>query len=70
MFLSRVSFRRQGEKGIFSFQGFIQETVYNKQMFFVLGHCFHQLIGQRFSREHFGSFLAGTRILEKRRVFL
>jgi hypothetical protein len=36
----------------------------------VLGYCFHQLTGQRFSRENLSSFLAGTRRWEKRRVFL
>jgi hypothetical protein len=32
-----------------------------------LDYCFHQLTGQRFSGEHVGSFLAGTRRLEKKR---
>jgi hypothetical protein len=43
--------------------------VYSHGLFF--GYCFHLLTGQRFSGEHLGSFLAGTRRLEKRRrVFL
>jgi hypothetical protein len=36
-----------------------------------MGYCFHQLTGQIFSEEHLGSFLAGTKRLEKKiRVFL